>query len=99
MQVRFLAPAELEMFEASAYYELQVSTLGENFLDIIESAIAEIVDHPETFPVIDDGIRKLVVRRFPFSVLYQVFNNEIIIVAIMHHKQKPRYWIDRLWDC
>ena len=96
MKVRFLAPAEIEMFEAAAYYELQVSTLGENFLDIVENAIDDIVEHPEICQEIDKGIRKLVVRRFPFSILYQVFNNEIIVVAIMHHKQKPRYWVDRL---
>jgi len=52
---------------------LQVSTLGENFLDIIESAMDGIMDHPETSPVIENGIRKLLVRRFPFSILYQVF--------------------------
>ncbi|WP_092349692.1 hypothetical protein [Desulfuromusa kysingii] len=75
---------------------MQVSTLGENFLDIIESAIDGIMDHHETSPVIENGIRKLVVRRFPFSILYQVFKKEIIVVAIMHNKQKPRYWVDRL---
>ena len=96
MKVRFLAPAEIEMFEAAAYYELQVSTLGENFLDIIENAIDGIIAHPEACLEIDKGIRKLVVRRFPFSILYQIFNNEIIVVAIMHHKQKPCYWVDRL---
>ncbi|MEA3363328.1 MAG: type II toxin-antitoxin system RelE/ParE family toxin [Thermodesulfobacteriota bacterium] len=78
MNVRFLEPAEVEMFEAAAYYELQVSTLGENFLDIIENAIDGIVDHPEICPETDRGIRSLVVRRFPFSILYQIFNNELL---------------------
>ena len=96
MKVRFLSPAEIEMFEAAAYYEMQVSALSENFLDIIENAINGIVENPETYPEIDKGIRRMVVRRFPFSILYQIFNNEIIVVAIMHHKQKPRYWVDRL---
>ncbi len=96
MQVRFLAPAEIEMFEAAVYYEMQASTLGENFLDIVENAIVEITKFPESCPVIDNGIRRQVVRRFPFSVLYQIFNNEIIIVAVMHQKQKPRYWVERL---
>ena len=50
MNVCFLAPAEIEMFEAAAYYELQVSTLGENFLDVIESAINGIVAHPKICP-------------------------------------------------
>ncbi len=96
MKVRFLTPAEIEMFEASAYYEMQASNLGGNFLDIIEEAVNEIAENPNTWPVINFGIRKRVVRRFPYSVLYRIHSDEIIIVAIMHQKQKPNYWIDRL---
>ena len=56
------------MFEAAAYYEMQAPTLGENFLDIIEAATNEIADHPKIWPEIDNGIRRRVVRRFPFSI-------------------------------
>ena len=42
MKVRFLTPAEIEMFEASVYYEMQATDLGNNFLDIIEEATSEI---------------------------------------------------------
>ena len=35
-------------------------------------------------------------RRFPYSILYVIHNNEVIVVAVMHHKQKPNYWIERL---
>lgn len=96
MKIRFLAPAEIEMFEASAYYEMQVKNLGANYLDIIEEAIKEISENPETWPVVDQGIRRRLVRRFPFSILYTVDDDTIIIVAVMHQKQKPNYWIDRL---
>ena len=96
MKVRFLTPAEIEMFEASAYYEMQVNNLGENFLNIIEEAVEEIAENPRTWPEIDYGIRRRIVRRFPYSVLYRIHTDEIIIMAIMHHKQKPKYWIDRL---
>ena len=95
MKVRFLTPAEIEMFEASAYYEMQAPNLGENFLDIIEEAIEEIAKNPKLWPEIDYGIRRRLVRRFPYSVLYHIHMDEIIIVAVMHQKQKPHYWIDR----
>ena len=42
MKVRFLAPAEIEMSEASAYYEMQAQNLGVNYLNIIEDAVTEI---------------------------------------------------------
>ncbi len=96
MKIRFLTPAEIEMFEASAYYEMQATGLGSNFLDIIEEATNEIKENPRTWPKIDQGIRRRIVRRFPYSILYRIHGDEIIIVAIMHQKQKPNYWINRL---
>ncbi len=96
MTLRFLNAAETELFEAAAYYEMQVQHLGENFFAIIEEAVDEIVESPNMCPEIENGIRKRLVRRFPYSVLYGLHEDEIIIVAIMHQKQKPRYWLERL---
>jgi plasmid stabilization system protein ParE len=96
MNIRFLLPAEIEMNEASLFYEMRAPGLGKNFLDIIETAVSEIAEQPEIWPEIDKGIRRRLVRRFPYSLLYSIQSSEIIIVAVMHQKQKPRYWIDRL---
>ena len=96
MIVRFLSPAENEMLEAAAYYEMQVDNLGFNFLDIIETAVSEIAEHPEAWPEIENNIRKRIVRRFPYKILYTIHKSEILIVAVMHQKQRPRYWADRI---
>lgn len=96
MKFRFLTPAETEMMEAAAFYEMQVEKLGMNFIDIIETTVAEIAENPEIWPEIEKGIQRRLVRRFPYSILYAVHENEVIIVAVMHHKQKPRYWMGRL---
>ncbi|MCA1787116.1 MAG: type II toxin-antitoxin system RelE/ParE family toxin [Desulfobacteraceae bacterium] len=96
MKFRFLAPAEEEMLEAAFYYEMQVENLGTNFLDIIEKAIAEIVEKPALWPEIEQGIQRRLIRRFPYSILYTVHEDEVLVVAVMHQKQKPRYWIGRL---
>jgi len=95
MKIRFLTPAETEMMEAAAYYEMQVEKLGANFLDIIEEAVAEIAGNPEIWPEIENGIQRRLVRRFPYSILYAIHGNEVIVVAVMHQKQKPRYWMGR----
>jgi plasmid stabilization system protein ParE len=95
MSVRFLAPAEEEMLEAAFYYEMQVEKLGTNFLDIVEAAAAEIAGNPDVWPEIEKGIRRILIRRFPYSILYAFDKNEVIIVAVMHQKQKPRYWLGR----
>lgn len=84
------------MLDAAFYYEMQVEKLGTNFLDIVEAAVAEITGNPEVWPEVDQGIWRRLIRRFPYSILYTVHENEVIIVAAMHQKQKPRYWIGRL---
>jgi len=96
MHIRFLAPAENEMLEAAAYYEIRVRSLGENFLDIVEAAVNEIVEDPFLWMEIHPGVRRRLIRRFPYSVLYSIHEDEIIIVAVMHHKQRPRYWLGRI---
>ncbi len=48
MKICFLTPAEIEMFEASVYYEMQAIDLGRNFIHIIEEAINEIGENPKT---------------------------------------------------
>ena len=96
MRVRLLAPAEEELVEAAAYYESRVPALGTNFLDIIEAAVEEIGQHPKRWPEVEPGVRRRVVRRFPYSLIYTVDHEEISILAVMHHKQKPRYWVTRL---
>jgi hypothetical protein len=96
MQVRFLFPAEVEMFDAAAFYEKQVALLGGIFLSIMEAAIGDICDQPEAWPVFGDGVRKLPLRRFPYSILYRIEEEEIVIVAIMHQRRRPYYWAARL---
>ena len=58
MKFRFLAPAEEEMLEAAFYYEMQVESLGTNFLDIIEKAITEIVEKPDIWPKIERRLQR-----------------------------------------
>ncbi|PIP47248.1 MAG: plasmid stabilization protein [Deltaproteobacteria bacterium CG23_combo_of_CG06-09_8_20_14_all_51_20] len=96
MKVRFLLAAEIEMFDAAAFYEKQVALLGKNFLSIMEAAIDEISAQPETWPVIGDGVRKRPLRRFPYLILYRIEEEEIVIVAVMHQRRRPYYWGARL---
>jgi plasmid stabilization system protein ParE len=96
MKVRFLLPAEVEMYDAAVFYEKQVSHLGDSFLSIIEVAISDLCIRPDSWPDLGDGIRKRPLRRFPYSVLYKINDKEIVIVAVMHQRRRPLYWMERL---
>jgi plasmid stabilization system protein ParE len=94
--VRFLRPAEQEMLDAARYYEIQAVGLGDDFLDKIDSAICDIGEHPERWPLVRFGIRRRLVHRFPYALLYRVDPDDIMILATMHLHRHPDYWLSRL---
>jgi len=93
--VRILAPAELEMIEAATYYEAHALGLGNDFLDEIETAVNRIRDFPEAASPLDFNIRRQLISRFPYALLYRIDPAEIVILAVMHFKRRPNYWISR----
>lgn len=94
--VRFLVPAEVEMLEAAAYYESRSEGLGVDFLRKVRNAISDIEKHPDRWPVVDFGVRRRLVHRFPYAVLYKIDRDEIVVVAVMHLSRRPDYWIGRI---
>jgi hypothetical protein len=93
--IRFLRPAEMEMLDAAQYYEMQASGLGNAFLDQIDKAIQDIREHPERWPILKHNIRRRLIPRFPYALLYRVDPDEIIIQATMHLHRRTDYWAGR----
>ena len=93
--VRFLHPAEVEMLDAAKYYELQATGLGDDFLDKIDAAVQDISANADRWPIVRANVRRRLVHRFPYALLYRVDPNEIVIQATMHLHRRPDYWIDR----
>ncbi|MGA2231844.1 MAG: type II toxin-antitoxin system RelE/ParE family toxin [Tepidisphaeraceae bacterium] len=88
--------ARLEMLEAAQFYEFQVAGLGRQFLDAIERATADIEQYPRRWPAITRQVRRRLVGRFPYGVLYGIVRGKVIVIAIMHLHRHPRYWTKRL---
>jgi len=83
MRVRILKPAERP-------------GLGIEFAREIRLILNRIKAHPYAWTKIDPAIRRCPADRFPYSAIYQIVRQEIVIVAFMHHKRHPEYWRDRI---
>ena len=84
------------MLEAAKYYESQATDLGIDFLSEVERAVNSIAELSMTWPVIEGELRRRLVRRFPFGILYRIEPEEIVIVAVAHLRRKPGYWRERI---
>jgi len=91
-QVSFPAMAEQELNDAAGYYDALRPGLGQAFLDEIERAVTQILAYPEAAPLVNRIVRRKLVRRFPYSVMYSIRPEDIRILAIAHQKRRPFYW-------
>ncbi|MCX7013545.1 MAG: type II toxin-antitoxin system RelE/ParE family toxin [Candidatus Sumerlaeota bacterium] len=92
----FHSEAEAEFRAAIHYYDEQRSGLGAEFQEVIEQAVAQIVEMPQAFPPHgDQGLRMYVVRRFPYTIFYLELGDLIWIAAVAHQRRRPGYWAHR----
>jgi len=90
-----LPEASEELAASAGYYESQQRGLGVALVTEVEKSFNRILQHPKAAQVVAGVIRRRLVHRFPFSVLYRVRENDVVIVAIAHRHRRPGYWLDR----
>lgn len=87
--------AEWELREAVEYYEDIEPGLGYDLSVEVYSAIQRAVAHPRAWPILDGEIRRALVRRFPYGVLYSEEEGALLILAVMNLHREPGYWEGR----
>ena len=93
---RFLSPAEEEMTEASVFYDAASSGLGGDFLDDVQQAIDRARKYPHVGELVAGDLRRQLLHRFPFSVIYSIEPDVILVISIAHHARRPGYWHSRV---
>ncbi|SRR5258705_9072423 len=95
MKIAFLDAAKSEFDDAIDYYDEQRFGLGLEFEEEVEQALERIVHYPEAWSPLSSRVRRCVLNRFPYSVIYEIRSEIIIIVAIQHHHKEPESWRSR----
>lgn len=95
MKVRFLSLAEREVNDAVAWYNEQSDNLGREFLDELDRAVRRVVSFPISCPELTSGLRRCLLARFPYGIIYGVEDDTVVVVAVAHLHRKPNYWSDR----
>jgi plasmid stabilization system protein ParE len=91
----FRPAARDEFVEAAAWYESRQDGLGAQFVAQIDRAVAMAASQPERFPVVHRGIRRIVVRQFPYCIYFQVEPERIVVLAVFHGRRSPVRWQGR----
>jgi toxin ParE2 len=88
--------AEKELLDARDYYDELVPGLGKKFILEVEFVFNRIRSNPLEFPFFPNDFRKALLRKFPYSIIFNFDGVRINILSIAHQKRKPKYYSNRL---
>ena len=88
--------AEKELWHAVEFYEDKVNGLGLDLEKEVEKALISIRENPQRYAEVQDGVRRCLLRRFPFFIYFTEHEEVLWIVAMAHTSRKPFYWRKRL---
>ena len=95
MKVIFSSYAESELDDATYYYEYELQGLGKLFRTEIRKAAKRIAVYPKSWAIEKGEVRKCLLHKFPYKLLYSIEKDHIFIIAVAHQHRKPDYWVDR----
>ena len=94
--VQFLAAAQSEIDEATDYYLEAAPAEADRLTAEIDRAIGFISENPYLGSGGRRRVRRYVLPHFPYSIIYSVLEDHILVVALAPHRRRPGYWLKRL---
>jgi hypothetical protein len=90
--------AELEIFEAALRYEREREGLGFRFEAQVNTVFTRLLENPFQFPIIEEDVRRALVREFPYGVFSTTEVDLITVLAVLHLRRHPDTWKRRRRD-
>jgi plasmid stabilization system protein ParE len=87
--------ARLEAVEAAGWYADRSETAARDFLSELDRGLEQILRAPERWLEEPPGVRRFLLHRFPYSIVYRVRDGNVQVVAIAHAHRRPEYWKSR----
>ncbi|MGH8118077.1 MAG: type II toxin-antitoxin system RelE/ParE family toxin [Rhodanobacteraceae bacterium] len=78
--------------EAQTWYETRAAGLGSKFARSVDAAVRQALRTPLAYAAIDKEFRHVLLRRFPYSIIYHVDDPELVVVSCFHHRRRPGSW-------
>ncbi len=85
------------MFEAADWYENEARGLGERFLLNVDATAVRIAENALQFPVVHRHVRRALLTKFPYLLLYVIEADETVsVISCFHCSRNPMRWQQRV---
>lgn len=90
-----LHAAQGDLRRAAHFYEGEAVGLGVDFLVEIQRIFTLLEENPALGVPMRRGARKILVRRFPYLIIYRTEAEHTLVLAIGHQRRHPDFWLQR----
>jgi plasmid stabilization system protein ParE len=94
--VEFHPEAQDEFISAAQFYDRETKGLGPEFISTVQQAYERLSEFPASGAPFGRRLRRLLIPKFPYGLLYCVEPDRIYVIAVMHLHRRPGYWRSRL---
>ncbi|AKJ28462.1 type II toxin-antitoxin system RelE/ParE family toxin [Caldimonas brevitalea] len=97
MVLRYLPLARAEYLDQVEYYERRAPGLGRRFMQAVQEAECLVLNNPHGYSCVEplSGLRAVVLKRFPFRLLYRARAEEVLVAAVAHTAREPAQFLQR----
>jgi hypothetical protein len=97
MRAIFHPEADEDLNQGLRHYMAIQPALGQRFYRHVDELLAEITGSPTLFRIYRQPLARRHFRRpFPYAVVYVIKADYVWVLAVMHFRQPPNYWLHRL---
>lgn len=90
-KIKILPFAENEIEQSIVFYESRSKGLGKQFFNYLKSYLKVLETNPELFEIRKEpGYREMTLVKFPFVIIYEILDYEIIIYSVFHTSRNPK---------
>jgi plasmid stabilization system protein ParE len=91
--VIFTPAARAETIQAQDWYDDESPGLGERFESAVDDILQRIRENPRQFPIVRKDIRRALLHRFPFALMFILRGDErVTVIACFHGSRNPARW-------
>ena len=93
--IRFRVEARFDIQGAYDWYEERSQGLGDRFLAAVDDCLERVAANPRSFPKVHSDVRRALLRRLPYAILYRIEGEFITALGCFHGRRNPRTWQER----